>query len=308
MTGAASASSSPPRERADAGFVLVAVLWILAALATSIAIYSSYAVNSAISSHLWDDRLQAEASIRAGVEMTAFQQLALPVSGRPQRGGLALQVGRTTVAVRYVSEAARIDLNAAPADLLTGLFAALGVDSDRSADYANRLIAWRTKPQADKDSGSLNNGSVLGNAQPLRQAPFDNVLELTLVPGLPRPVAERILPYVTIFSGRAEVDVVSADPTVLAALPGVTPEIVKAVVAARAKAPDDRAALLSLLGAARGRVAQDPSKTFRADMDVRFANGRLVRAEVVFRMNETGDEPCDILFWRDDFDGPAPFV
>jgi len=39
-----------------------------------------------------------------------------------------LRVGRTGVAVDFRSEAARIDLNAAPADLLAGLFAAVGVD------------------------------------------------------------------------------------------------------------------------------------------------------------------------------------
>ena len=47
--------------RAQDGFVLVAVLWILAALATLASIYSSYTVNTAAASLVADDRVQAEA-------------------------------------------------------------------------------------------------------------------------------------------------------------------------------------------------------------------------------------------------------
>ena len=122
--------TSLPRSatRAEAGFVLVAVLWILAALATLASIYSSYTVNTAAASRVADDRVQAEASIRAGVEMAVFRQLALPEKARLARGGFDMRVGRTGVAVRFRSEGARIDLNAAPSDLLAGLFTAVGVD------------------------------------------------------------------------------------------------------------------------------------------------------------------------------------
>ena len=121
-------TSSSSAARAEAGFVLVAVLWILAALATLASIYSSYTVNTASASRVADDHVQAEASIRAGVEMAVFRQLALPEKARPARGDFDMRVGRTGVAVRFRSETARIDLNAAPADLLAGLFAAVGVD------------------------------------------------------------------------------------------------------------------------------------------------------------------------------------
>src|SRR5271168_3769811 len=126
-------------EHADSGFVLVAVLWILAALATLASIYSVYAVNTVNASHVADDRVQTDASIRAGVEMAVFQQLAVPEPARPSHGAFDLRVGRTSVAVSFRSEAARIDLNAAPADLLAGLFAAVGVDSEHAGAFADRV-------------------------------------------------------------------------------------------------------------------------------------------------------------------------
>src|ERR1700733_8724006 len=152
-------ASSNSVTRAEAGFVLVAVLWILAALATLASIYASYTVNTAAASRVADDRVQAEASIRAGVEMAVFRQLALSEKARPARGGFDLRVGRTGVAVRFRSEAARIDLNAAPVDLLAGLFTAVGVDSFRAETFAERIVGWRTKAKASGDADAAGEGA-----------------------------------------------------------------------------------------------------------------------------------------------------
>jgi general secretion pathway protein K len=365
--------------RAEAGFVLVAVLWILAALATLASVYSSYTVNTADASQVVNDRVQAEASIRAGVEMAVFRQLALPEKARPARGGFDMRVGRTSVAVRFRSETARIDLNAAPADLLAGLFTAVGVDSSRAQNFADRVVGWRTKAKASADAGgagaganpaSANANPAGANASPAgadanlasaggtedkaaredklysrenmpyppRHAPFDSALELSLLPGIPLAVVERVLPYVTVFSGRAEVDVFTADPTVLSAFPEMTAKILGGILSARASDPGDGKALLELLGPAKARATADKSKVFRASVSVEFDNGRRVHAEVVFRLKDQdknkgdkdqnakdqnardqgagdqgakdqnakdqGDGPYELLYWRDDFDGP----
>ena len=328
-----SASKSAPR--AEAGFVLVAVLWILAALATLAGVYSSYTANTAAGSRVPDDRVQAEASIRAGVEMAVFRQLAIPEKVRPSRGGFDMRVGRTGVAVRFRSEAARIDLNAAPPDLLAGLFTAVGVDSGRAEAFAERIVGWRTKAAAgadNKDDKAAKEDKLYSQQHmpyPPRHAPFDSTLELSLLPGVPLAVVERVLPFVTVSSGRPEVDVSSADPTVLSAFPEMTPQILGAVLNARVNDPGDGRALLELLGPAKARATTDTSKAFRATISVEFDNGRRVHAEVVFRLKDQdakgqggkdqgakdqdakdqgakdqGDEPYDLLYWRDDFDGP----
>jgi general secretion pathway protein K len=360
------AMTSLPRSatHAEGGFVLVAVLWILAALATLASIYSSYTVNTAAASRVADDRVQAEASIRAGVEMAVFRQLALPEKARLVRGGLDMRVGRTGVAVRFRSEGARIDLNAAPSDLLTGLFTAVGVDPRRAETFAERVVGWRTKAKASGDANAAGVGANGAGANanttgadanatgadpakedklyseqhmpyPPRHAALDNALELSLLPGISLAVVERVLPFVTVFSGRAEVEVSSADPTVLSALPQMTPQILGAVLNARVSNPGDGRALLELLGPAKSHATAERSKAFRASIAVDFDNGRHVHAEVVFRLKDQGDkdkgnkdqgandqgpkdqgadnqgasdqgeeEPYELLYWRDDFDGP----
>jgi general secretion pathway protein K len=228
-----------------------------------------------------------------------------------------MRVGRTGVTVRFRSEAARIDLNAAPADLLAGLFTAVGVDSSRAETFAERIVGWRTKAQAGADANAAGADGKDDKAAkedklyseqhmpyPPRHAPFDNALELSLLPGVSLAVVERVLPFVTVFSGHPEVDVSSADPTVLSAFPEMTPQILGAVLNARVNDPGDGRALLALLGPAKARATADRSKAFRASIAVEFDNGRHVRAEVVFRLKDKGDEPYELLYWRDDFDGP----
>jgi general secretion pathway protein K len=288
--------------------------------------------------------------------MAVYRELALPEKARLVRGGFDMRVGRTGVSVRFRSEGARIDLNAAPADLLAGVFTAVGVDSSRAETFADRVVGWRTKvtagagantASADANAAGANTNAAGADGKddkaasedklyseqhmpyPPRHAPFDSALELSLLPGISLAVVERVLPFVTVFSGRADVNVSSADPTVLSALPKMTPQILGAVLNARVTGPGDGRTLLALLGPAKSHATADTSKEFRASISVEFDNGRRVRAEVVYRLKDQGDKdkgdkdkgpkgqsvtnpgasdqndgPYELLYWRDDFDGP----
>ena len=297
-------SASRSERYAESGFVLVAVLWILAALATLASIYSEYTVNTVTASRVADDRVQAEASIRAGVEMAVFQQLAVPQPVRPSHGAFNLRVGRTSVAVRFRSEAARIDLNAAPADLLTGLFAAVGVDVTHAGPFADRVIGWRTRADVDAVSREAKLYAEKGIRYPPRQAPFDDALELSLLPGLPERLVERVLPFVTVFSGRPGDRCRkrgSDGPLRAAGHDASDPGRRSEGAGERSERRADGS------GASRSgedSAAADRSKAVRAAVAVEFDNGRRVHAEVVFRLKDRGDEPYDLLYWRDDFDGP----
>jgi len=55
------------------GFILVAVLWILAALAALASVYAVYIANTAISARAYDHRLQTEALLPPGLELTAYR-------------------------------------------------------------------------------------------------------------------------------------------------------------------------------------------------------------------------------------------
>ena len=132
-------------------------------------------------------------------------------------------------------------------------------------------------------------------------APFDNALELALLPGVSPELARRAVDYVTIFGG-GKVDPLIADPVVLAALPGATPQIVNKLLAARRGPRPDAETLARIAGPLAAFVGADASDYVRAEI-VASLDHRRLRAEVVLKIADSGPSPFEILYWRDDFDG-----
>jgi general secretion pathway protein K len=289
--------------RSDSGFILVAVLWILAALAALASTYSIYLGNAAFATQINDDRLRIRNAVSTGIELSAYQLLAVPEQARPPQGAFTVRLARATIDASFVSESARVDLNAAPQNLLEGLFAAVGVDPAQAASFADRVIGWRKKADPVGQNSEVEAYKEAGLDYAPRQAPFQNVLELPLVLGLPPHIVERILPLVTVYSGHPEIDIRVAPPEVLAALPNVTPDQLQKVLGARMQNPEDGDALLKLLGSSQALANDKSNPTARVRMQIRLDNGRTARAEVVILVMQNEDEPFRVLSWRDDSDG-----
>jgi general secretion pathway protein K len=285
------------------GFIVVAVLWIISALATFAVIYATYIANVARGISIDDDRLQSESLLSAALELTAYELTAAKGDAVPTHGQFSFHSGRAGVTVQFVSEAARIDLNRAPKELLAGLFGILGAAPEQAKSYAENVVAWRTPPQG-ADRGPAEYLAAGLNYAP-RGGPFAHVDELLLVRSLPRELGERALPFVTVFSGLSGVNVLEAAPEVLAALPTMTDDKLNAVLRQReGLAPDARSAS-ALLGSAQAGISTDASKAARIDVRIQFENGRRVRSEAVILAVNDGDVPYRVLSWHDGFDDPT---
>jgi general secretion pathway protein K len=296
------------------GFVLVAVLWILAALSALAVVFAVYLSNSAQALAVNDTAIETEGVISAGVELTAYQLLLAKEDERPSRGSFHTRLNGAELAVSFVSEAARVDLNAAPKDLLAGLLSALGADN--ASDYADRIVAWRTRPAPDAAANEDALYRAAGLPYSPRQAPFANASELALVLDLPPALVERALPLVTVYSGSSGVDVLIAEPDVIAALPGMTPLILKDFLNTRATLPNDPAAIAAALGPAQAGAANQKSKAYRLLVRVKLRNGRESASEVVISFSgqngqsqpgsqqggQQGEQevaPYHVLSWQD---------
>jgi general secretion pathway protein K len=286
------------------GFIIVAVLWILAALAALASVYAVYVGNTAMAARVYDSRLQSEALIAAALELTAYRLSGFEDASRPTSGAFDFQLGRSHVRVAFRSEGARIDLNLAPKELLSGLCVVVGAKPEDAVSYADRIVAWRTKPGPGNQNPEAEAYKSAGLNYRPRQAPFQNAAELRLVRGLPSVLVDNALPFVTVFNGRAEIDVNEAAPEVLAALPRMNPNVVEAILERRD--PQNPQAVLSLLGAANSSVAVGGRKATRVTVHVTLDTGRQVNADVVLLLTENNSpEPYRILAWHDDFDGPV---
>jgi general secretion pathway protein K len=276
------------------GFVLVAVLWILSALAALAAIYAIYVANTAVAVAGSDDAIEADALMSASVELTAYQLFGMSAQARPTRGTFDFRLGRANVAVEFCSEAARVDLNEAPKELLSGLFVALGAQPDAARQYADRVVGWRTTPKTDARDEEAALYRAAGLAYFPRGTPFEHVGELGLVLDLPPTLVERALPHVTVFSGLDRINARDAAPEVLAAIPGK---------ALDALAGAGRTASATTRPGGQAFVTAEGSPAIRVTARITFDNGRRIASEAVI-LPRDGNEPFRILSWRADIDVP----
>jgi len=291
-------------DRSEHGFVLVAVLWMLAALALLVTIFTVHLSASARAVSLNDDALKTEALVSAGVELAAYRLQLADDKKRPPEGAFHVRLSGTDVAVSFITEAARVDLNAAPKELLSGLLTVLGAGDDAAKEAANRIVGWRTKASADGDaSKEAALYQAAGRTYPPRQAPFAHVNELSLVLGMTPALVERALPYVTVFSDSPGVDVMVAPAEVIAALPGMTPLKLKQFLGDRSSLVNDTAALSSSLGGPNGGpntgAEQGKSDAYRIRVALRFPDGRETISEVVIGL-KARDVPYHVLSWQND--------
>jgi general secretion pathway protein K len=294
MTG--SAFNFRAKRSAPDGFIVVIVLWILGALSALVSIYAVYVINTASAFAAYDDHMKAEALVSAALELTAYQQQAASAQSRPTHGGFNFRLGQANIVVEFQSEAARVDLNTAPKQLLFGLFVTLGARPADADSYSDRVIGWRTPSPKDQDPEASTYRMARLGYQP-RGAKFPHANELSLVRDLPPSLVERALPFVTVYSGRPQVNVLDAAPEVIAALPGMTQDRLNEFLLQRQASPD---AKLLLPADAQQYATLEGSKAFRVKVRIAFDDGHRDSAEVVILLFEEGDQPFAILSWRDE--------
>lgn len=294
---------TPTMQSSQRGFVIVAVLWILAALSALAAIFSIYLSNSARALGATDISVQSEALASASLELTAYQLLRSDDKERPARGSFRFRMDDAETVVTFTSEAARVDLNKASKEMLGNLFEVLGAEQNAAGDIADRIVGWRTqaKHNVANDEEALYLSS--GLAYSPRQAPFAHVNELSLVLGISPAMVERVLPYVTVYSKSADVDVLLAAPEVVAALPGMTPEALNDFLKQRSSLPRDQKAIAAALGSVKTAASLPEPKAYRVVTAMRFDNGRRISTEAVISLGKDKDkEPYNVLFWQDQAD------
>jgi general secretion pathway protein K len=278
------------------GFIVVAVLWVLMGLAVLATVFSIFVANSAMSSRISVDQLQGEALVAAALELTVFQRSVNVTAAT--RGSFKFNLGKANVNVDFVSEAARVDLNAAPKTLLAGLFSALGAEPGNANQYADRVVGWRTPPGSEAEDGENSLYKKARLSYSPRGGPFVHVNELWLVQGLPASLVERALPYVTIFSGRPDINVLDASPQVIAALPGLSANRLDAFLALRNKVQPDWQSALEALGPNQTAATIAGSDAIRISVHINFENGARSDSEVVILPEKSG-AAFRVLSWLD---------
>ena len=172
----------------------------------------------------------AESAINIATLSLLMRRDALPTSETVYDGAPKFCVlGQAVVALAVEAESGKIDLNAAPPELLQAVFLGLGLDERRAEDAASAIIAYRTSPtDANIQMSSTSKG---GKSLAAKEGLFETIMELDQVNGFDSALFRALLPLVTVHSKNSGVDSRSSPPALFAALTGFPVEAVVALAA-----------------------------------------------------------------------------
>lgn len=202
------------------GIALVAVLWVVSLLAVIAASFATTVRSETVVARNQIQNAEARALADAGFYRTvmalALDRESMSLSGLPE--AWSFSGGKVTTSVQ--AESGKVDLNAANATLLAGLFAAAGA-IDPSA-LAAAVVDFR-----DPDSDPQPRGAedpdyrAAGLMFEAKDRPFERKDELLQVLGMTRAVYDAVAPAVTVYSRSKSIDPEIASAEVLEALQAV---------------------------------------------------------------------------------------
>ena len=296
--------------------VVLIMIGVIALLAAAVARSVSGAALELSVAHVTSE---AESDLRAGIELGVAAILNL--GDEMRSADIAVDLGDRRIAVRVTNERARIDLNNAKADVLTGLFKTLELDDNEAASLAGNVINWRggdasqkpATPQLDHQYLGASPPSLgfdtpvgLGTKEAPKQTPglrfFFHPIQLVSVPGFSKPLVERIFPFLTIANGSYKINPFIAAPDVLKALPGASPANVDAFLDARSGNVSRETAIL-LLGVDKDLLSEDAANGWRLQITSTPQDRRPHHSEAVIATLESDrKQPYRVLYVIDDAD------
>ena len=227
------------------GFALISALWLMVMLSGIGLHIAVEARRGRLEAANRIEGLQARAAAGAGVEhLRARLTERLALTGTEGAGRSAwdapeviladtIEFGATRYVVRAHDANARLHLNRASVDELTGLLVALRVDAGRAEQVAHAIGDWRDADELRHARGAEREEYLRAGAPRLpRNGLFGEVEELRDVLGVDAALLETISPYLTT-AGSGFVNPNRADLPVLLSLPGITPEVAAAIVRLR---------------------------------------------------------------------------
>ncbi len=276
--------------RRATGVALVGVLWLLVLL-------SLIALNLSSGSRTelqlaGNARLAASARhvAEAGVNWGIWSLLQANTSGWLADGSVrSLELDGLSVEVALFDEQGKIDLNEADPLLLQGLFESVGLSEKAARAQVDAILDWRDEDDLLHPDGAEEEqyraAGLLGPAN----RPFERVQELRQVLGMSEALYQQVLPALTLYSNKAEVNPLVAPREVLLALPGISPESIERFIEERRRnyQSGQRPPLLSGVDP-RLLAPNAPGVNYSIVTDTSLSTAVTVRQQVVVHLRGLG--------------------
>jgi general secretion pathway protein K len=272
------------------GVALLLVLWACTLLAILLGGYAALARTEGLQARYQFAQTQAHYAAEAGL-MRALYALQDPQprqhwagDGRPY----VFSYDRATVVVRAIDESGKVDLNAASPEVLRGLFQAAGLKAAAAQALAGHVLDWRNPPALDGEgAGPRAAYKAAGRDYGPRGGPFASIEELQMVLGMTPALYRQVAPVVTVWAGTASPDPNTAPPLALAAIPGITPEQLNEIRAARQR------------NAADPRLVLNNGTTHSIRSEATLADGTRAILRATIRLQAGQAQPYMVLRWQE---------
>ena len=285
----------------ERGLALIAVLWVTMLLAVIAASFASSARTEGRLARNMVENAKAEALADGGVYRAALGLLefeperAWRADGTPYR----LRLGDGEVTMRIYDEDAKVDLNAAPRDLLRGVLLLVGAEEEAAEVLADRIVDYRDEDDQPEPNGAEDlDYEAAGRPGGAIDRPLVTEAELLGVLGMGEALYRRLRPLVTVYSGAEGIDPMRASPDVLRAIPGMTPEIAEAIRTAGPDADPFEAIDDEVLFEIEVYFVPSREIMFQVQAVARTTGGGVFVREAVIELTAQPERPFQVHAWR----------
>jgi general secretion pathway protein K len=292
--------------RKSRGVALILVMWVIALIAILLGSFALIARTENLESRHVFDTTQARYDAVAGLELAVFN-LRNPdplqrwvADGRPYD----FQYEGARVHVEITNESGKIDINVADSTILISLFQSIGLDLDSAETLSDAIQDWRDADNQVRPHGAeMPQYVAAGLDYGPTNRPFQTVAEVQQVLGMNYTIFKRIEPAITVFSGTRMPNPAFAPYEALMAIPGMTPELARQIIAVRQSMPPGTQGALEGLTLPNGGpiMAAGGGVTYSIKSKATFQNGSSIMFDATIRMGgmSSSGRPYTVLRWRD---------
>lgn len=284
------------------GVALILVLWVIVLLTV---IASSFALSARTESQqakIVFESTQARYVAEAGLHRAVYELRNPDPEARWIADGriYKMQYAGRELEISITDETGKIDLNLASVELLTGMFASLGMGEEEALGYSEKIIDWRDSDDLKGVNGAEDEDyEAEGYSYGAKDALFDTVSELQQVLGIDYDLFRRLENIVTVYSGSRSLNIAFASAQALTALEGVDQEEAQEFIAERLliEKPGDA---LPILSNGQTGVTRGGGVAFTIKSKVKINAKRETVLEATIRLGGTvNGRPFRIIRWRD---------
>jgi len=287
--------------RAEKGFALVLVLWVLTLLMIMAASFSlSMRRETSVISSI-KDGAQAEAAAESGIAVAKMMLLHPDPLKRWRTDGNIYQIQflDSLVRIKMLGETGKIDINNADQISLQKLFAQVPIEPEQQTALVSAIMDWRDNDDLVNINGAEKNEykDAGKNYQP-RNQPFQSLEELQMVLGMNASILKLIEPLITIYSHRSQVDLSQASKEMMLSL-GNDPALVDECIELRRQSaisgepvPQFELGPGSNCGSGQSNVVE-----IMAESLLNNRTGAIIRTIVAINQGEA-NQPFQILSWK----------